>query len=367
MPICKTQSAEKNLDKYKPRGVTVFAAIIIVTSLAQMMTLLNFEYYRYLFCPMPEWLLLSRYFISWVLRITGLVCGVGLLCKSNLLRRVAIYLFLFTALTVSLKHPYLGFEKHALFLDQWVIRYALYPVRWGGYGLLSFYPWAKISALVARLLDLVFALAFICYFTRPKIREYFVKNSSFGLLEDFLAKKRSLKAEALIPSGLRGGKILDLGCGIPPVFLLNTKFKHKYGLDLIVDEQLSRENIFLIKLDLEKEPRLPFESNFFDVVTMLAVFEHLEPARIIGVLQEIRRVLKPEGRLVITTPCPWSASLIILMAKLRLIDLEKVRGHQGAYGRRVIIRYLNEAGFERSKIRFGFFELFLNSWVYADK
>lgn len=355
------------MDKYRPKGVTIFAAIIIWTSLAQMITLLDLEHYRYLFYPMPERLLLLRYFISWASRIVGLACGAGLLYKSNLSRVTALYLFLFTALTVSLKHPYLGFERHALYLDQWVMRRAIYPVRWGGYGLPSFYSLAKASAIGARIVDIVFAAAFIFYFTRPKIREYFVKNSSCGLLEDFFARKRSLKADALIPAGLREGKILDVGCGITPAFLLNTKFKHKYGLDLMIDNQLPKENIFITKLDLEKEPVFPFEGNFFDAVTMLAVFEHLEPGRLIGVLKEIRRVLKPKSRFVVTTPCPWSAKLIALMAKLRLIDPEKARGHKGAYARRAIIRYLNEAGFERSKIRFGRFELFLNSWVYADK
>lgn len=355
------------MDKYKPKGVTVFAAIIIATSLAHMITLLDFEHYRYLFYPMPERLLLFRYFVSWALRIVGLACGAGLLYKSNLLRITALYLFLFTALTVSLKHPYLGFERHALYLDQWVMRRAIYPVRWGGYGLPSFYSLAKVSAIGARIVDIVFAAAFIFYFTRPKIREYFAKNSSCGLLEDFLAKKRSLKADALIPAGLREGKILDVGCGITPAFLLNTKFRYKYGLDSMIDNQLPKENIFITKLDLEKEPVFPFEGNFFDAVTMLAVFEHLEPGRLIGVLKEIRRVLKPKGRFVVTTPCPWSAKLIALMARLRLINPEKARGHKGAYARRAIIWYLNEAGFERSKIRFGHFELFLNSWVYADK
>lgn len=358
---------EACLEQNRPKGVMVFAVTIIVTSLGHMITLLDLEHYRYLFYPIPEQLLLLRYFVSWALRIVGLACGIGLLCKSNLSRITALYLFLFTALTVSLKHPYQGFKRHAIYLDQLVVKYGNYPARWGGQGIPSFSSVAKVSAIVIRIIDFLFAAAFIFYFTRPKIRKYFTKNSSCGLLEDFLTEKRSLKADVLIPAEFREGKILDVGCGITPTFLLNTKFKRKYGLDLMIENQLPQENIFITKLDLEKEPALPFEDNFFDVVTMLAVFEHLEPGRLIGVLKEIRRILKPKGRFVVTTPCPWSAKLIALMAKLRLIDPKKARGHKRAYGKNAIIRYLNEADFEKSKICFGRFELFLNSWAYADK
>jgi SAM-dependent methyltransferase len=47
---------------------------------------------------------------------------------------------------------------------------------------------------------------------------------------------------------------------------------------------------------------LPFASNSFDVVFVSEVVEHLSPALLRGGLIEIRRVLKPGGRLVGTTP-----------------------------------------------------------------
>ena len=48
------------------------------------------------------------------------------------------------------------------------------------------------------------------------------------------------------------------------------------------------------------EGRLDFEDNFFDYVTMLAVIEHFHDPLV--VLREIRRVLKPSGRFIFTTP-----------------------------------------------------------------
>lgn len=58
---------------------------------------------------------------------------------------------------------------------------------------------------------------------------------------------------------------------------------------------------------------LPFEDNRFDLVTMLAVLEHLtDPPFVIG---EIARVLKPGGRLVLTTPKKSADALIRLYVR----------------------------------------------------
>ena len=53
------------------------------------------------------------------------------------------------------------------------------------------------------------------------------------------------------------------------------------------------------KVDLESEP-LPFEDGVFDCVLATEVIEHL--ARHSLLLSEIHRVLKPDGRLIITVP-----------------------------------------------------------------
>lgn len=60
------------------------------------------------------------------------------------------------------------------------------------------------------------------------------------------------------------------------------------------------ENIPVAKADLRAEP-LPFPDASFDVVLFNETIEHLE-GRPHGVLAEIRRVLRPGGRLFLTTP-----------------------------------------------------------------
>jgi len=68
---------------------------------------------------------------------------------------------------------------------------------------------------------------------------------------------------------------------------------------------------------------LPFKDGGFDLITMLEVIEHTEsPGR---VLDEVRRVLRPGGRLVLTTPSYPMKRLFDLRAALRQRSLARLR------------------------------------------
>src|SRR5690606_40303587 len=107
-----------------------------------------------------------------------------------------------------------------------------------------------------------------------------------------------------------GGRPLDIGCGARPFVLDHARVAERYGLDKVVDDrsiELYRERgITLVRHDVEAEDSLPFPPEHFDVVTMLAVFEHVDPDRLLSLLVEIRRVLKPGGVYILTTPTPWA-------------------------------------------------------------
>jgi len=194
------------------------------------------------------------------------------------------------------------------------------------------------------------------------------KNSvtrGYGLLETFLAKKRADMANRLIPRRLRKGRILDIGCGSTPFFLINTEFKEKYGIDYSVSRSNSK-NLVLKNFDLNNS-KMPFRNNFFETVIMLAVVEHMERDKLPALFKEVARILKPGGRFIITTPCPWAHFLLRLMARFRLVSPIEIKEHKYAYDKNSIAAYFDNAGFKSSKMKFGYFELFLNNWAYVDK
>jgi SAM-dependent methyltransferase len=193
-----------------------------------------------------------------------------------------------------------------------------------------------------------------------------------GLLEGFLAKKRTCMANRLIPPHLRAGRILDIGCGTFPYFLLNTVFAQKCGLDKVTREvpQMSlcdEYGIDIIDFDLECDRTLPFDDNYFEVVTMLAVFEHIEPERLQTIMIETSRVLKSDGTFIITTPAPWTDLLLKMMAKLGLVSKIEIGEHKAMYSRKKIRSILAINGFEAASIHSGYFEGLMNIWAVAKR
>ena len=192
----------------------------------------------------------------------------------------------------------------------------------------------------------------------------------YGPLDVFLAKQRYKVAKEKIKSTKKSGRILDVGCGSYPLFLTTVDFKEKYGLDKNIEtsaiERIKEQQIVLINHYIEKKQRLPFEDNFFDVVSMLAVFEHIDPKELVRIHKEIHRVLKPGGIYIMTTPAFWTDGLLRFLAKLHLIS-STISEHKGSYNRLAILSVLQDAGFGKDKLRFGYFELFMNTWATATK
>ncbi len=189
-----------------------------------------------------------------------------------------------------------------------------------------------------------------------------------GMLECFLAKKRAGVACKLIPTEFRSGRLLDVGCGTFPYFLEMIDFREKYGVDRVITKNRAQDiSSSLINFDLENENLLPFNDGYFDVVTMLAVLEHLQPLNVSHIVEECRRVLKSNGLLIITTPASWTEKLLKMMAALKLISPEEIDEHKDVYNHTKIGSLLSGAGFRQERMRFGYFELYMNLWAMAAK
>ena len=187
-----------------------------------------------------------------------------------------------------------------------------------------------------------------------------------GLLEPFLARQRARQANLLIPPELRAGRILDIGCGSFPYFLSHTFFTEKFAIERNIPGS-PPPDIRWCAIDLNNETRLPFEEGFFSVITLLAVVEHLDRTKLTSLFQEAYRVLRPGGRVIITTPAAWSDKLLRGMARVHLVSAEEIEEHAYAYTLPLLGWYFGRAGFAMNKVRFGYFELMLNMWATAER
>jgi SAM-dependent methyltransferase len=182
-----------------------------------------------------------------------------------------------------------------------------------------------------------------------------------------LARQRARRADSLIPDGARTGRILDIGCGSYPAFLTNTRFAERYGLDRVALPAVRDAGLNLVAHDVADSSGLPFDGAFFDVVSMLAVFEHLETPVLRRLLADIHRVLRPGGTYVMTTPLRWTEGILKVMSRMKLVSSEEVDEHKAQYSGAQIIPLMVEAGFDPSLIRHGTFELGVNLWATAQK
>jgi SAM-dependent methyltransferase len=185
-----------------------------------------------------------------------------------------------------------------------------------------------------------------------------------GLLEPLLAQLRARQANRLIPDRLRHGRILDIGCGSYPYFLSHTSFKEKFAIDQLESTRVPGD-IHWHTLDLNSEPYLPFEDEFFQVVTLLAVIEHLNPSSLVTLFRDIYRTLFPGGLLILTPPAAWSDKVLRWMSHLNLVSPEEIEEHVFAYTLPLLGWYFGSAGFQKANVRFDYFELFLNTWAIA--
>jgi SAM-dependent methyltransferase len=96
------------------------------------------------------------------------------------------------------------------------------------------------------------------------------------------------------------GNLLDFGCGSKPYLQFFSHCDSYTGLDIENPGHLHLDEHVDVYYDGKQ---IPFPENHFDTVFASEVFEHvfnLEEA-----LSEIRRVLKPGGRLLFTCPFVW--------------------------------------------------------------
>ncbi len=126
-------------------------------------------------------------------------------------------------------------------------------------------------------------------------------------------KKRYKSILKLVKKEYTKGKILEVGSA--PFHLTFCLKKLEYpiiGLDLDPKRSaffIKKHKLTIKKGDIESQ-KFPFKDNTFDMVLFSEVFEHLriDP---ITTMKEINRILKPEGKLILTTPNLYAIDRVV--------------------------------------------------------
>jgi ubiquinone/menaquinone biosynthesis C-methylase UbiE len=181
------------------------------------------------------------------------------------------------------------------------------------------------------------------------------------VLEPLLRKLRLAKVMPHIP---KNSNLLDIGCGPKASFLKHaaSHIHQGFGVDFKV-KPFDEGNIHVSQLMFSGQ--LPFQDASFDVVTMLAVLEHIEHER--EILNEIYRVLVPGGKLVLTVPSVWAQPVLeFLSYKLKIVSEDEIRDHKRYYNRQRLRQVLiNESDFIGFNHRY--FQLWMNNFCTVVK
>lgn len=144
-------------------------------------------------------------------------------------------------------------------------------------------------------------------------------------LEAFLAKARSRK----IVHYLRNKNVLDFGCG-KHAWIANAVYKYCKSIEGIEENYKAPSKVGKVNV----YPNLSYiqDSQKFDVILALAVFEHIDPFMLISILIEISRICSQNAVLVGTVPTPLARPLLeFLSYRLKLIDESQIRDHKVYY------------------------------------
>ena len=125
----------------------------------------------------------------------------------------------------------------------------------------------------------------------------------------------------------RGGAVLDVGCGTG----IHLQMYQRYGCKLYgIDTSQSMLGVAKARLGESAELRLadatemPYEAGFFDLVICMLALHEMDEGMRSKVIGEIKRVLKPDGRILFIdfhagSPRPlkgWLSKLVILLSEV---------------------------------------------------
>jgi len=151
-----------------------------------------------------------------------------------------------------------------------------------------------------------------------------VKGPPLRSVDRLIRSLRIRQVSRFLPEGAR---VLDVGCHDGALF---ARYADRISLGVGVDPSLmasSRRGQFRFYADAFPSRRLRDEQ--FDVITLLAVLEHVETDDLVAWRDACARLLEPGGVIVATVPSPQVDNILQTLMKLHVIDGMSVHEHHG--------------------------------------
>lgn len=205
------------------------------------------------------------------------------------------------------------------------------------YAIDDYYSYSPVNISFSRKLkDKLLCLAANIYF---KTEDDFIRRIGKLFLLPILKK--------LIPMSPFGKKFLDVGCGNGRYMLTLRKMGWEvYGCELSKSGvMVARQHGLNVSHGTLFEARYP--TSFFDAIRLEQVFEHIDEPDIL--LQEIRRILKTAGLLIIGIPNSNSLSFRVFRKHWGLLG---VPFHLFQYSHYTLKRILSKNGFQIVELRY---------------
>ena len=183
-----------------------------------------------------------------------------------------------------------------------------------------------------------------------------------ALLEPLL---RKMRIRQVLPILLQHPEccLLDIGCGWEGGLLKSVEpyVKRAVGVDFKAPSIATPK---LTTITATLTDKLPFPDATFDVVTLLAVLEHLSlPRAMVG---EIFRVLKPSGQVVLTAPSLDAKPVLEFLAyKVGIVSESEIRDHKCYYDRKSLEELFAGSGLRIDCHRY--FQLRMNNFLVATR
>lgn len=166
---------------------------------------------------------------------------------------------------------------------------------------------------------------------------------------------------------VKGGKILDVGSHLlhmPMVASAMGFSAHGIDIDYFVNDEKIRQRAAKYGIELRActfpADKIPYPDAFFDAVTFTEVLEHLNFSPL-PILMELNRVLKPGGKLFLTTPNSFRLGKrvhAILGRGSTYLDLDEFLTrpsfaiHWREYTHAELIHLLQKSGFAKQKVEY---------------